>query len=116
MLLLLGLAPVANAKQFRFSEQKYPFPPNDYQIYNMLGNVWEWVSGGSPEKRILRGGSYIDSSSGLFNHAVTVATKQINSGDSSATNLGFRCVQDYTPTMGNAENIVLEKNIEHIEL
>jgi hypothetical protein len=61
-----------------------------------LGNVWEWVQGGTPDKRILRGGSFIDSIDGSFNHAVVVSTRQENSGDSAATNIGFRCVRSAT--------------------
>jgi hypothetical protein len=57
----------------------------------MLGNVWEWVQGGKPEARILRGGSFLDSADGSFNHAVMVSTRQLNSGDSGASNIGFRC-------------------------
>lgn len=63
----------------------------------MLGNVWEWVQGGDDQKRILRGGSFIDSIDGRFNHAVLVSTRHLNSGDSSASNSGFRCASDNIP-------------------
>ena len=59
----------------------------------MLGNVWEWSYGGSADKRPLRGGSFIDSIDGRFNHAIMVSTRQSNSGDSSAVNTGFRCAR-----------------------
>lgn len=67
------------------------YAPNGYGVYNTVGNVWEWVSGGTDEQRVLRGGSFIDSVNGRFNHAAMVSTRQTNSGDSAASNNGFRC-------------------------
>lgn len=85
------------------------FLPNDYGIYGMLGNVWEWVRGKavgdvrkdkelSPKEkrelssqRVLRGGSFVDTSDGSFNHIISVSTRQENSMDSAANNVGFRC-------------------------
>ena len=40
---------------------------------------------------MLRGGSYLDSADGAFNHRVTASTRMGNTGDSSADNMGFRC-------------------------
>jgi len=78
------------------------YAPNSYGIYNLLGNVWEWVLGGDAETRTLRGGSYVDSLDAQYNHAVSVATKQTNSADSSASNVGFRCAS------GGKLNIIRE--------
>ena len=77
----LGISPL-----YSFSAQ------NVYQVYNMLGNVWEWVTGGTKDQRISRGGSYIDTVDGKHNHPVLVSTKNHNSGDSTSSNSGFRCV------------------------
>jgi len=38
----------------------------------MVGNVWEWVEGGSEKERPIRGGSYIDTIDGSANHALRV--------------------------------------------
>lgn len=87
-----GPAPVGAASNY---------PSNDFGLYNVLGNVWEWVRGGKPAARILRGGSFVDSRDGKFNHAVRVSTRQLNAGDSAATNIGFRCAGTI-PTTGES--------------
>jgi formylglycine-generating enzyme required for sulfatase activity len=42
----------------------------------MVGNVWEWVEGGSEKERPIRGGSYIDTIDGSANHALRVRSMQ----------------------------------------
>ena len=82
-----------------------------YGLYNMLGNVWEWVQTYAPGKkrkqreqaneRVLRGGSFVDSLDGSFNHVVMVSTRQTNAPDSAANNIGFRCASSSSGSAGN---------------
>ncbi|XP_072047471.1 inactive C-alpha-formylglycine-generating enzyme 2-like [Amphiura filiformis] len=88
-----GLAPV----------DAYP-PQNEYGLHDMVGNTWEWTStrfetaqtspADDPNSTyVLRGGSYIDSKDGKFNHQLRVSTRMSNTADAGSDNLGFRCAQ-----------------------
>jgi formylglycine-generating enzyme required for sulfatase activity len=94
-----GLAPAAS------------FPPNGYGLYDMTGNVWEWVSdrwaedyyAHSPKldprgpdngpERAMRGGSYLCSENFCSNYRV--AGRSHATPDSALSNVGFRTVRDY---------------------
>ena len=82
------------------------FEPNAYGIYNMTGNVWEWVADNveessvtrrtlrqptvptSAETRIQRGGSFLCHVSYCDRYHVHSRTR--NDPDTSASNSGFR--------------------------
>lgn len=50
-------------------------------------------AGGEHRARIVRGGSYVDSIDGGFNHAATLGARATLHSTTSAGNVGFRCAK-----------------------
>ena len=94
------------------------YDPNDYNLYNMSGNVAEWTNSsydaGSYEfvstmnpnvpdaknqRKVVRGGSWKDVA-----YYLQVSTRDYEYADSARSLIGFRTVQDYmgTQNTGNA--------------
>jgi formylglycine-generating enzyme len=105
----LGTAPVKN------------FPPNDYGLYDIIGNVWEmtadWfdaatflrISGNAPAldsaiskcynpenpyamEKVIKGGSFLCADDYCINYRPSA--RQGHAYDSGTSNVGFRCVAD----------------------
>ena len=118
-----GAFPVADLKEDGFSGTApvKSYPPNDFGLYDMVGNVWEWTSDlyavdyyktldqkiadnpAGPSKafdpnepyavkRVTKGGSFLCASNYCSNYRPSA--RQASSIDSGSSNIGFRVVRD----------------------
>lgn len=77
------------------------FRQNDFDLYNIVGNAWEWTSDLWNESdstkenpdRVKKGGSYLCHKSYCYRYRC--AARSQNSQDSSAGNLSFRCAKNF---------------------
>lgn len=80
------------------------FPANGYQVYDLIGNVWEWVddwwttqhspSGRGPPsgaEKVKKGGSFMCTQQYCYRFRCPARTK--TSADTTALNVGFRCAK-----------------------
>lgn len=107
------------ADQALYTVEADAYEPNDYNLFNMSGNVSEWIDSsyepGSYEysstmnpsvndpknfRKVVRGGSWKDVA-----YFLQVSTRDYEYADSARSYIGFRTVQDYMGT-----NIILNKN------
>ncbi|SDR97243.1 gliding motility-associated lipoprotein GldK [Formosa sp. Hel1_31_208] len=100
------------ADQALYTVEADAYEPNDFNLYNMAGNVSEWVQGSydagsyeymasfnpsvnNPEntRKVVRGGSWKDVA-----YFLQVSSRDYEYADSARSYIGFRTVQDYMGT------------------
>ncbi|QFZ54958.1 gliding motility lipoprotein GldK [Oceanihabitans sp. IOP_32] len=100
------------ADQALYTVEAKSYDPNDYNLYNMAGNVSEWVNASydpnsyeytstinpsvndkNNKRKVIRGGSWKDVA-----YYLQVSTRDYEYADSARSYIGFRTVQDYMGT------------------
>lgn len=100
------------ADQALYTVEADAYDPNDFNLYNMAGNVSEWVHGSydpasyeysstinpnvndaENERKVVRGGSWKDVA-----YFLQVSSRDYEYADSARSYIGFRTVQDYMGT------------------
>ena len=108
------------ADQALYTVEADAYEPNDFNLYNMAGNVSEWVNGSystssyefmssinpsvndeNNQRKVVRGGSWKDVA-----YYLQVSSRDYEYADSARSYIGFRTVQDYmgTEVTKNAKN------------
>ena len=104
------------ADQALYTVEADAYEPNDYNLYNMSGNVSEWVMSSYEEssyeysssinpsvndddnkRKVVRGGSWKDVA-----YFLQVSSRDYEYADSARSYIGFRTVQDYMGTDATA--------------
>ena len=100
------------ADEALYTVEAKSYDPNDYNLYNMAGNVSEWTNSsydpnsyeyvstmnpntydGENKRKVIRGGSWKDVA-----YFLQVSTRDYEYQDSARSYIGFRTVQDYMGT------------------
>jgi gliding motility-associated lipoprotein GldK len=100
------------ADQALYTVEAKSYEPNDYNLYNMAGNVSEWVNASydpaayeytstinpsvnddDNKRKIVTGGSWKDVA-----YFLQVSSRDYEYADSARSYIGFRTVQDYMGT------------------
>ena len=114
------------ADQALYTVEADAYEPNDYNLYNMAGNVSEWVMASydpssyeytstmnpdvndpDNERKVVRGGSWKDVA-----YFLQVSSRDYEYADSARSYIGFRVVQDYMGTDVTANAATNSKKIK----